>query len=76
LKKGQYGDTTLISTNVDESTFRDMDNFGTSLDFLSFESSWKFADRYATGYYSSNANDWTSTYLYLKPKTLEFKTQE
>lgn len=31
LKKEDYGATTLISTNVDASTFRDMDNFASSL---------------------------------------------
>lgn len=76
LKKNDYGITTLVSENVDASSFRDSTNFNSALNFLSFESGWTFCDRYATGSYSTNANDWEHTFLYLKPKKLEFKTQE
>jgi hypothetical protein len=76
LIKDDYGITTLVSENVDASSFRDSTNFNSALNFLSFESGWTFCDRYATGSYSSNVNDWEHTFMYLKPKKLEFRTQE
>jgi len=46
LKKDNYGITTIASENVDASTFRDLNNFNSALNFLSFESAWRFCDRW------------------------------
>lgn len=76
LKKDDYGITTLVSENVDASSFRDSTNFNSAPNFLPFETTWRFCDRYDTGSYSSNYIDWANSYLTIKPKLLEFRTQD